>query len=165
MTSTQLLTCQANISPPLIRVRIKRSKTDQFGWRAYIFLAQTQFLPSSHICQFNLLSLLLYISGWFLSLQSQTGTSRALVSVGIDQTFCKGHSFRIGVATTTAALDDLSKVCHILAQAPPSWQGSILEQSLVYVCVIVYLWYDPTSFNQCCWGEIFNFGRSFVLFG
>ena len=141
--------------PSLIRVRIKRSKTDQFGSGAYIFLSRT----SADLCPVTALlsylsvrptnpgPLFIYQDGSCLSkVKLVQALNQALLSVGIDPTFYKGHSFRIGAATTAAAMgiedsliqrmgrwtsnafrlyirtppEDLSKVCHILAQAPPS---------------------------------------------
>ena len=134
-------------------MRIKRSKTDQFGAGAYILLART----TSDLCPVTALlsylsirpagpgPLFIYQDGSYLS-KAKLGQAlnRVLTAAGIDPTFYKGHSFRIGAATTAAACgvedsliqkmgrwssdafrlyirtppEHLSGVCHILAQPP-----------------------------------------------
>ena len=100
-------------SPRLIRIRLKHFKTDQFGWGADIFLGNT----GNELCPVTAILAYLAVRGgeagplfhrangtpltrsWFVD-----EVKRALASLGYTQSLYSGHSFRIGAATTTAAV-------------------------------------------------------------
>ena len=100
--------------PSMIRLLIKRSKTDQFGNGASIFLARTY----TDLCP--VAALLAYLarrpvhghSPLFITEDGTPFTKMHLIKLlhatlreaGINPEFYKGHSFRIGAATTAAAL-------------------------------------------------------------
>ena len=150
--SLQDISVNSHTNPSIIRVTIKKSKTDQFGTGAYIFLART----NSDLCPvtalIDYLALRPTTKGPMFAFEDGSYLSRSklvqslncsLVAAGIDPQFYKGHSFRIGAATTAATMgiqdsliqklgrwtsdafrlyvrtppEELSQVCHILAQA------------------------------------------------
>ena len=99
--------------PSLMRVLIKRSKTDQYGSGAYIFLARidSDICPVAAILAYLAVRpsvpgpLFIYEDGSYLSRSKLIQSlNHALPSAGIDPSFYKGHSFRIGAATTASAL-------------------------------------------------------------
>ena len=98
--------------PTMVSVRIKRSKTDQFGEGTTIYLGKT----SSAICPVT--AILSYLAirpegqgPLFVTADSKPVTKQrfirkireVLAKAGIDASGYKGHSFRIGAATTAAA--------------------------------------------------------------
>ena len=110
----QDIAVDSHSNPTLIRVFIKQSKADQFGNGAHIFLSRTD----TDLCPVAVL--LAYLaqrpnSGkgpLFVKRDGSPLTKPMLVDMlhnalrcaGIDPTYYKGHSFRIGAATTAAAL-------------------------------------------------------------
>ena len=99
-------------NPQLISIRLKKSKTDQFGKGSFIFLARTD----SDLCPISALVSYLAIRGpspgaLFTLENGSPLTKQKLVTLvkstlqaaGIDPSFYNGHSFRIGAATTAAA--------------------------------------------------------------
>lgn len=98
--------------PTMVAIRIKMSKTDQFKEGTTIYLGKT----STEICPVT--AILHYLSirpdgqgPLFVSSDLKPITKRLFVSkirevlakAGIDASGYKGHSFRIGAATTAAA--------------------------------------------------------------
>lgn len=98
--------------PRMVNLRLRHSKTDQFGEGVTISLARND----SDLCP--VAAVLAYIAvrastpGPLLMLENGTFLSKrafglkfqaALIAAGIDFTHYKGHSFRIGAATTAAA--------------------------------------------------------------
>ena len=108
------LAVDSNSSPSVIKVHLRRSKTDPFGQGIAIFISRTDTI----LCPVT--ALLGYLAAWppSTSMESplfiwQDGSplSRdqfvqrirtALNSVGINSANYAGHSFRIGAATTAA---------------------------------------------------------------
>ena len=99
-------------NPTMIAIRIKRSKTDQFGEGATVYLGKT----SAAICPVT--AMLGYLAirpegqgPLFVTSNQKPVTKRQFMSkiqkvlgeAGIDASGYKGHSFRIGAATTAAA--------------------------------------------------------------
>ena len=99
-------------NPTIMSVRIKSSKTDQFGKGVSLFLGRGQ----GHLCP--LTAILQYLAirsnkpGPMFVFQNEkplvkqsfiTHIRQALANEGIDTRYYKGHSFRIGAATTAAA--------------------------------------------------------------
>ena len=150
--SLQDFSVDSHTDPSVIRVTIKKSKTDQFGTGAYIFLART----NSDLCPVTALlnylaarpptdgPMFVFEDGSYLSRNKLVQSlNRSLIAAGIDPQYYKGHSFRIGAATTAATMgvqdsliqklgrwtsdafrlyvrtppEELSQVCHILAQS------------------------------------------------
>ena len=110
----QDIAVDSHSNPTLIRVFIKQSKTDQFGTGAHIFLSRTD----TDLCP--VAALLAYLAQrpncgkgpLFIKVDGSPLTKTLLVNMlhkalqhaGIDPTHYKGHSFRIGAASTAAAL-------------------------------------------------------------
>ena len=99
-------------NPQTISIRVKRSKTDQFGEGSFIFLTRTD----SALCP--VMALVSYLAfrgpspGALFTLQNGTPLTKqklvtllraTLQTAGFDPSFYNGHSFRIGAATTAAA--------------------------------------------------------------
>lgn len=150
--SCQDIAIDSHSHPSVMRLLIKKSKTDQFGTGAYIFLARTNadLCPVTAILNYLAVRpatpgpMFIFEEGVHLSRQKLVQSlNRYLAAAGIDPQFYKGHSFRIGAATTASALgiqDSLiqkmgrwtsdafrlyirtppQEVCHILAQQPPT---------------------------------------------
>ena len=143
----------SHTQPSLVRLLIKKSKTDQFGTGAHVFLARTNsdLCPVTAILNYLAIRpaaqgpMFIFDNGQYLSRQKLVQSlNHTLVAAGIDPEFYKGHSFRIGAATTASALgvqdsliqkmgrwtsdafrlyirtppQELGQVCHILAQFP-----------------------------------------------
>ena len=98
--------------PSVIAVKIKRSKTDQFGKGVTIYLGKTDrdLCPVSALLHYLANRplgegpLFLLQNGRFLSKDLFVQKVRqALMAGGIDSSTYSGHSFRIGAATTAAA--------------------------------------------------------------
>lgn len=101
------------MNPSVVRLHIKASKTDPFRKGVFVFLGST----STELCPVTAVSAYLAVrgreSGPFFRFVSGVPLSReylvrrvreALRSKGIDDTKYAGHSFRIGAATTAAAV-------------------------------------------------------------
>lgn len=110
--SCQDISIDSHTNPSLIRVKIKRSKTDQFCVGAFIFLARTDvdLCPVTAILNYLQIRpptpgpLFIFDDGSPLSKpRLRLALNSTLSAAGIDPTFYKGHSFRIGAATTAAA--------------------------------------------------------------
>ena len=111
--SCQDIRIDSHTHPSAIRMLIKKSKTDHYGSGAYIFLARTNtdLCPVTAILNYlairpaTLGPMFVFEDGAYLSRQKLVQSlNRSLAATGIDPQFYKGHSFRIGAATTAAAL-------------------------------------------------------------
>jgi hypothetical protein len=102
----------SHTSPTTIAIRLKVTKTDQFGTGTTIYLGRTanSICPVSAVLQY--LTVRPGADGpLFITLQGRPLTKalfirkvkEALERVGIDSSHYKGHSFRIGAATTLHA--------------------------------------------------------------
>lgn len=102
----------SHTSPSMVAIRIKFSKTDQCGLGTTIYLGST----ASRICP--VAAILQYLAvrprdegPLFITSQGEPLTKSAFMnevrevlgSAGLDTSHYKGHSFRIGAATTAAA--------------------------------------------------------------
>ena len=150
--SYQDICIDSHTQPSLVRLLIKKSKTDQFGTGAHIFLAHTNsdLCPVTAILNYLAIRpatqgpMFIFDNRQYLSRQKLVQSlNHTLVAAGIDPEFYKGHSFRIGAATTASARgvqdsliqkmgrwtpsdstsvytppQELGQVCHILAQSP-----------------------------------------------
>ena len=110
--SLQDLAVDNHSNPKAIAVTIKKSKTDPFGRGITIYLSKTDsdLCPVSAVLNYIAIRPLtegtLFITSDLKPLTKQTFVRKiqqSLEKVGIDSTFYKGHSFRIGAATTAAA--------------------------------------------------------------
>ena len=102
----------SHTSPCTVAIRIKVSKTDQFGTGTTIYLGRTsdKIFPVSAVLQYLAVRPPgegpLFVTPQGTALTKTTFVSRVketLGSAGIDASHYKGHSFRIGAATTAAA--------------------------------------------------------------
>lgn len=104
-------------NPSVVAIKIKCSKTDPFGKRMTLYLGQTLYLgrTSSEICpvsaRMEYMAICPQTDGpLFITKQPRSinqsllcqQSKGDLVKAGIDATHYKGHSFRIGAATTAA---------------------------------------------------------------
>ena len=120
-------------NPTMIRIHLKRSKTDQFGSGANIFLGRTE----SELCP--VAALLGYIlsrgdqQGPFFLDSSSTPLLKApfinqlrsiLIALGVPQDQYAGHSFRIGVATSAALAGIEDSTIQLLGR----WQSAAFLQ-------------------------------------
>lgn len=98
-------------SPSCIRVHLKRSKTDQFGVGADVFLVRS----SGDLCPVSALMAYLVVRGdqpgplfnfrdgrTLSKPRFSTNVRAALATLGLNSSHYAGHSFRIGAATTAA---------------------------------------------------------------
>lgn len=99
--------------PTLVRVHIKHSKTDPFRHGIYIFLGRSgsDLCPVSAILAYMAIRgrdnkpLFRFADGHPLTRQRLVyHLRRVLLETGVDTSNFSGHSFRIGAATTAAAL-------------------------------------------------------------
>jgi hypothetical protein len=115
-TSTHLaasdITVDSHHNPTMVAVRIKKSKTDQFGEGTTIYLGKTSaaICPVSAVLSYLAIRpdtqgpLFVTAEGKPMTKQRFIGRIRDILSrAGVDATGYKGHSFRIGAATTAAA--------------------------------------------------------------
>ena len=106
------ISIDSHVDPSVIRIKLNHSKTDQFGVGAFIFLSRTglDLCPVSAFLNYLTVRpstpgpLFVFSNGSCLSKTKLTqALNRVLTTAGIDPTFSKGHSFRIGAATTAAS--------------------------------------------------------------
>ena len=83
--------------PSLVRVTIKKSKTDPFRKGVNIFVGRT----GTDICP--VAALLDYLRRMLTRQRFVDRVRDGLAEIGVDQAAYCGHSFRIGAATTAAA--------------------------------------------------------------
>lgn len=107
------LSTDSNASPSVIRVRLRRSKTDQFGQGTWIYVSRTNstVCPVSALLNYlavrphtaNEVQLFVHQDSSPLSRDQFVHKVRtALAAAGIDSSKYAGHSFRIGAATAAA---------------------------------------------------------------
>lgn len=98
-------------NPQLISIRLKKSKTDQFGKGSFIFLARTDFDLCPIAALLSYLAIRGHYPGALFTLKNgspltkqklETMLRTTLQTAGIDPSFYNGHSFR-GAATMAAA--------------------------------------------------------------
>ncbi|ETW92411.1 MAG: hypothetical protein ETSY2_53490, partial [Candidatus Entotheonella gemina] len=98
--------------PSTVAIRVKASKTDQFGQGVTIYLGVTknELCPVTALLQYLTIRpggdgpLFIAKEGKFLTKPGLVQKVReALTAAGIDSSHYSGHSFRIGAATTAAA--------------------------------------------------------------
>ena len=102
----------SHTNPSTIAIRIKFSKTDQFGLGTTIYLGRTSdnICPVSAVLQYLVVRPSgegpLFVTSQGTPLTKPNFVNRVkevLGQVGLDTSHYKGHSFRIGEATTAAA--------------------------------------------------------------
>ena len=107
------VTVDRSVDPQVVRVHIKASKTDPFRKGVFVYLGKT----GVDLCPVAAVSAYLAVRGWqkgpFFCFVSGVPLSRdalirhvrvALRPSGVDVSLYSGHSFRIGAATTAAAV-------------------------------------------------------------
>ena len=106
------ISVDSHTNPTLLAVKIKVSKTDQFGTGVSLYLGrgQNDLCPLTAILQYLAFRpqrpgpLFVFYNNKPLTKQSFIShVHRALAAKGINTTFYKGYSFRIGAVTTAAA--------------------------------------------------------------
>ena len=99
-------------NPQLISIRLKKSKTDQFGKGSFIFLARTDSDLCPIAARLSHLAIRGRYPGALFTLKNGSPLTKqklvtmlrtTLQTVGIDPSFYNGHFFRIGAATMAAA--------------------------------------------------------------
>ena len=122
-------------APSVLKVRLRKAKTDPFGRGVELFLGKTGALicPVSAVLKF--LEVCSKENGPLLILKDGRPLSRdllvrrvrcALNAAGIDQSRYSGHSFRIGAATSAAAAGVPAHIIKMLGR----WSS---EAYLLYV--------------------------------
>ena len=119
-------------NPTVVRVHVKASKTDPFRQGVYVFLGRT----GNELCPVEAVAAYLVVRGRrpgpFFHFKSGLPLSRellvkrvreALLPHGVDGTKYSGHSFRIGVATTAAAVGVEDSMIKMLGR----WQSSAYQ--------------------------------------
>ena len=110
--SPQDIAVDSHYNPSVIRVRIKKSKTDQFGQGTYVYIGKTNtdLCPVAAILTYMAARgmapgpLFILQDGSHLTREKLVSLMREVLrSAGIDDTQYASHSFRIGAATTAAA--------------------------------------------------------------
>ena len=98
--------------PTMVDIKVKMSKTDQFGKGVTIHLGSTgnKLCPVSALFHYMAIRPIsqgpLFVSHNRIYLTKEIhirSVRQALAEAGIDSSFYSGHSFRIGAATTAAA--------------------------------------------------------------
>ena len=116
-TQTSLLASDvpidSHLDPQILTIRLRHSKTDQFGSGRYIHLGRTQdtLCPGTSVLSYMAIRpnttdrLFAFQNGTALTRSKLTSHLReAVASIGMEPKGYSGHSFRIGAASTAAAL-------------------------------------------------------------
>ena len=126
------ISVESHHDPSMVAIRVKASKTDQFGQGVTIYLGVTknELCPVTALLQYLTIQpareCLLFISreGKFLTKPWLVEKVRkALTAAGIDSTHYSGHSFRIGTATTSATCG----VSDNLIKTRGRWSSSAIQ--------------------------------------
>ena len=107
------VTIDSHLDPQILTIHLRHSKTDQFGAGHYIHLSRTQdtLCPVTSVLSYMAIRpnttdrLFVFQDGSVLTRSKLTSRLReAVASIGLKPEGYSGHSFRIGAASTAAAL-------------------------------------------------------------